>query len=66
MPSNGACTASPRASSSTFCGSEHYRFRSGLIDEIRQHWTYVPADPGSILVGFDYSEFDVQYRLSAR
>ncbi len=44
----------------TFRGSEHYRFRDGLIDEIRQYWTYDPNQPGSALVGFDYSEFDAQ------
>ncbi|MBT5775158.1 MAG: nuclear transport factor 2 family protein [Dehalococcoidia bacterium] len=44
----------------TFRGSEHYRFRDGLIDEIRQYWTYDPEQPGSALVDFDYSEFDAQ------
>ena len=44
----------------SFRGSEHYRFRDGLIDEIRQYWTYDPKDPGSALVDFDYSEFDAR------
>ena len=42
----------------TFRGSEHYRFRDGLIDEIRQYWTYDHGRPGSALVGFDYSDID--------
>lgn len=41
-----------------FRGSEHYRFRDGLIDELRQYWTYDPKQPGSALVGFDYTAFD--------
>jgi len=41
-----------------FRGSEYYRFRDGLIDEIRQYWTYNPERPGSALIGFDYTEFD--------
>ena len=41
-----------------FRGSEHYRFRDTLIDEIRQYWTFDAERPGSTLVGFDYAEFD--------
>ena len=42
----------------SFRGSEHYRFRDGLIDEIRQYWSYDPDHPGSALIGFDYRAFD--------
>jgi len=41
-----------------FRGSEHYRFRDGLIDELRQYWTYDPTQPGSALLGFDYTGFE--------
>ena len=41
-----------------FCvrGSEHYRMADGLIDEIRQYWTFDGDDPGAQLHGFPYGE----------
>lgn len=39
----------------TFRGSEHYRFVNGLIDEIRQYWTFDPSTLDTGLRGFDYS-----------
>lgn len=39
----------------TFRGSEHYRFVDGLIDEIRQYWTFDSAVLDTGLRGFDYS-----------
>lgn len=37
-------------------GSEHYRFDGALIAQIRQYWTFDPAQPGSQLEGFPYGE----------
>lgn len=37
-------------------GSEHYRFKGGLIDEIRQYWLFDPQYPGSGLVNYPYRE----------
>lgn len=38
----------------TFRGSEHYRFRGSLIDEIRQYWTFDPAQLDTGLIGFEH------------
>lgn len=38
----------------TFRGSEHYRFVDGLIDEIRQYWTFDPAKLDTGLIGYAY------------
>jgi iron complex transport system ATP-binding protein len=35
-------------------GSEHYEFAGRRIAQIRQYWTFDPAQPGSALVGYDY------------
>ncbi|MDH4144540.1 MAG: nuclear transport factor 2 family protein [Acidimicrobiia bacterium] len=48
----GTDPASTRAF--TFRGSEHYRFAGGLIDEIRQYWTFDPDRLDTGLVDYDY------------
>lgn len=37
-------------------GSEHYEFRDGAIEQIRQYWTFDRAKPGLGLRGFPYEE----------
>jgi len=37
-------------------GSEHYRFRDGLIEQIRQYWTYSPDDIATALKDYPYEE----------
>ncbi len=45
----------PRSGTSfVFRGSEHYRFVDGLIDEIRQYWTFDRERLDSGLVGYPY------------
>ncbi len=39
-------------------GSEHYEFRDGRIDQIRQYWTFDVSAPGSELIGYDYGADD--------
>jgi ketosteroid isomerase-like protein len=60
---DGSCAAiewsmtgtDPRSGASfVFRGSEHYRFADGLIDEIRQYWTFDRDRLDSGLVGYPY------------
>lgn len=46
-------TDRPRGRSFTFRGSDHYRFRDGLIEEIRQYWTFDAERLDTGLVGYD-------------
>lgn len=39
-----------------FRGSDHYRLRGGLIEEIRQYWTFDPDRLDTGLVGFDHPD----------
>ena len=43
-----------------FRGSEHYRLVNGLIDEIRQYWTFDAERLDTGLRGFDYGIDDGQ------
>lgn len=42
----------------TVRGSEHYKFRDGLIEEIRQYWTFNRENPNVGLRGFPYQTQD--------
>jgi hypothetical protein len=37
-------------------GSEHYRFRGNLIEEIRQYWIFDPENPGGGLIDYPYDQ----------